>query len=32
MTIPLVFAVCCGFIVIMAMFFVGGAVESSRQG
>jgi hypothetical protein len=32
MTIPLVYAVCIGFMLIMAWFFIGGAVESSRGG
>jgi len=30
MNLALVYAVCIGFILIMAMFFVGGAVESAR--
>jgi hypothetical protein len=31
MTLPLVYAVCIGFMLIMAFFFVGGAAESSRR-
>ncbi len=31
MTLPLVYAVCIGFMLIMAVFFVGGAVESHRS-
>jgi hypothetical protein len=31
MSLPLVFAVCIGFFLIQALFFVGGAVESSRS-
>jgi hypothetical protein len=31
MTIPLVFTVCIAFIIIMAVFFVGGAIESTRS-
>jgi len=30
MNLPLVYLVCIGFMLVMAMFFVGGAVESSR--
>ncbi len=31
MTLPLVFAVCIGFMLIMSLFFFGGAYESNRQ-
>jgi hypothetical protein len=30
MTLPLVFFVCCAFMLFMAMIFIGGAVESGR--
>ena len=30
MNLPLVYLVCIGFMLIMALFFIGGAVESSR--